>query len=131
MAYDLQLLAEFSPFHEGNRVRLSYPAGSDSFHPLIDGPDGNYGLVNPPVGKRFRFFHLPPDSFFEFDLTLETATGHRFFTENQRNPNGQRRVRIFEDRNQPGCFLIGFEDDSGDQDFQDVVLRLCQGGFCP
>ncbi len=54
------------------------------------------------------------------------SPSHRYFTEYVRNPDGQNHSRIYSNLDEPGMFLIGFENlfGAGDRDYQDLVFSL-------
>ena len=79
--YELQLLAEFSAYHEGNIVSR-YPVGTSLFQVLFTGPEGNFGFTSPPISTQFT-------AFARFGLAIDTPVGQRFFTQ---DPKAQRRI---------------------------------------
>lgn len=116
-SYEIHLLAEFADLHAVNTVSF-YEKGTNDFRILIEGPAGNFGLTDPQISIL-----LVAEK--EFGLSFLTGP-NRFFTETSGNPDSLQHAKIFKDLNEPGTFLIGFEDQlgGGDRDFQDMVFRL-------
>ena len=122
--YELTLLAEFSDGHAGNTISI-YQTATSGFQVLISGAEGNVGFTIFPIVKNFTRLEAEAP----WGLALDTPAGQRFFSEQARNSDGVSHVRIYKDQNNPGTYLIGFEDlprDQSDQDFQDIILKLIQ-----
>jgi len=119
--YEITLYAEFAGYHDTNELSY-YPVATSDFTILFSGPEGNSGYVTPPIAKTFLCNST-------FGLSMYVAyEGHRYFTENLMNPDGQNHSKIFLNLDEPDMYLCGFENlyGLGDRDFNDMVFSLRQ-----
>src|SRR4030042_1455504 len=116
--YNITLYAEFAAYCNSNELSF-YEVGSATYELLFSGPEGGYGYVSPPISKNFT-------SAGQFGISMYTPEGHRYFTENSLNPDGQNHSKIYVNLDDPEMYLIGFENvyGSSDRDFQDMVFSL-------
>ncbi len=115
--YNITLYAEFASYCNENELSY-YQTGTDAFALVYSGPEGGSEYIVPPLSKTFR-------ADFEFGLSM-LSPSHRYFTEYVRNPDGQNHSKIYSNLDEPGMFLIGFENlfGAGDRDYQDMVFSL-------
>jgi len=119
--YNITLYAEFAGWHYINE--LSYYELSDQYNYIVifSGPEGasESGYVVPPLSKLFT-----ADD--EFGLSMLSNYDRRYFTENYRNGDGKIHSVEYENLDDPGMYLIGFENTwgGGDQDYNDMVFSL-------
>ncbi len=117
--YEATLYAEFAGYHETNDLSY-YTLNTTDYTIIFSGSDGGYGYISPPVNTTFT--HTS-----SFGLSLYCAVeDHRYFTEHWKNPDGQNHSRIYENLDEPGMYLIGFENlyGLGDRDYNDMVFSL-------
>jgi len=117
--YNITLYAEFAGWHNINE--LSYYELSDQYNYIVifSGPEGGSGYIVPPINKSFT-----ADD--EFGLSMLSNYGRRYFTQNSRNGDGKIHSVVYENLDDPGMYLIGFENTwgGGDQDYNDMVFSL-------
>lgn len=116
--YEITLYAEFAGYHESNQLSY-YKVGTNTYNLIFDGPEGGFGYLSPPITKT-----ITVDS--QFGFSMYTPEHHRYFTENGHNPDGKIHAKVYENLNDPGMFLIGFENlyGTGDRDYQDFVFSV-------
>jgi len=116
--YNVTLYAEFAAYHAQNEISY-YEVGTTTYNLLISGPEGGFGYINPPLTKIFTVNS-------QFGLSMYTPEGHRYFTENYLNPDGEIHSKIYRNLDDPEMFLIGFENlyGAGDRDYQDFVFSI-------
>lgn len=124
-SYNITLYAEFASYCNENELSY-YQKGTQDFFLIYSGPEGGSEYITPPLAKTFQ-------TDFEFGLSMLSGGLHRYFTEEQFNPDGQNHSRIYENLDKPGMFLIGFENlfGAGDRDYQDMVFSLLAVGNPP
>jgi len=118
--YNVTLYAEFAGYHDENELSY-YEVGTSVFNVIFTGPegDGDGGYVIPPINKSFT-------ADYEFGFSM-LSPDYRYYTEQSRNPDGIRHARVYENMDDPGMYLIGFENMygyGGDRDFNDMVFSL-------
>ena len=117
--YNITLYAEFAGWHNINE--LSYYELSDQYNYIVifSGPEGGSGYIVPPINKSFT-----ADD--EFGLSMLSNYGRRYFTQNSRNGDGKIHSVVYENLDDPGMYLIGFENTwgGGDEDYNDMVFSL-------
>ena len=122
--YNITLYAEFSIHSDENRLD-HYQVGTSVFHTIFTGPEGGSGYIIPPISKNFT-----ANDQFGFSMLTPNGTGetHRYFTETWRNPDGEQHAKVYENLNDPGTFLVGFENSFGGypcrRDYNDMVFSL-------
>lgn len=116
--YNITLFAEFAAYNYSNELSY-YEVGSSVYELIFSGPEGMFGYVSPPITKTFS---IPA----QFGLSMYTIEGHRYFTENLLNPDGQNHSKIYLNLDNPDMCLIGFENryGAGDRDYQDLVFSI-------
>ena len=116
--YEITLYAEFAGFNEENNLSY-YEIGIDAYVLLFDGPEGGFGYITPPITRT-----LVAEC--AFGLSMCTPENHRYFTEHNRNPDGEQHSIIYQNMDEPLTYLIGFENlyGAGDRDYQDFVLSI-------
>lgn len=116
--YNIMLYAEFAAYCNSNELSF-YEVGSATYELLFSGPEGGSGYLSPPISKNFT-------SPGQFGISMYTPEGHRYFTENSLNPDGQNHSKVYVNLDDPEMYLIGFENvyGSSDRDFQDMVFSL-------
>lgn len=123
--YEVTLYAEFASYHDRNNLSY-YEVGKTTYYLIFDGPNGNFGYVEPPITRTIVVNN-------EFGLSMCTPENHRYFTQNSLNPDktqpqGQTQIhsKVYVNRDNPSMYLIGFENlyGAGDRDYQDMVLSL-------
>ncbi len=116
--YNITLYAEFAAYYETNNLcyyELNCPS---VFNLIFNGSEGGYGYID-PIAKVFT-------ADYEFGLSMGTEE-YRYFTERSKNPDGLTHAKVYENLDDPGMYLIGFENLfgwGGDRDFNDMVLSL-------
>lgn len=118
--YNTTLLAEFAGWHDSSELSYYELDDPNAFNVIFAGPEGNYGYTDPQINKSFTADH-------EFGFSLLTAEPHRYFTENDRNEYGIQHAKVYENLDEPGMYLIGFENQYGwwgDRDFNDMVFSI-------
>jgi len=118
--YNVTLYAEFAGYHDENELSY-YEVGTSVYAVIFTGPegDGDGGYVVPPVNKSFT-------TDCEFGLSM-LSPDYRYFSEKSRNPDGLRHAKVYENMDDPGMYLIGFENLygwGGDRDFNDMIFSL-------
>jgi len=117
--YEVTLYAEFAGYHATNELSY-YPINTSSYNLLFSGPEGNEGYISPPLNKTFSCSVT-------FGLSMYVgAEGHRYFTENTQNPDGENHSKVFLNLDAPDMYLIGFENvyGAGDRDYNDMIFSL-------
>lgn len=116
--YEVTLYAEFAAYHGGNNLSY-YEVGKNIYTLIFDGPDGNFGYIEPPITKTIVIGN-------EFGLSMCTPENHRYFTQNSLNPDGKNHSKVYKNMDDQSMYLIGFENlyGTGDKDYQDMVLSL-------
>jgi len=116
--YKVTLYAEFAAYNDRNNLSY-YEVGATIYNLIFDGPEGGFGYISPPITKTVEIDNA-------FGLSMCTPEGHRYFTENSLNPDGQKHSKIYINKNDRTMYLIGFENlyGAGDRDYQDMVLTL-------
>jgi hypothetical protein len=117
--YNITLYAEFAGWHDINELSYYELNASDVFNVIFYGSDGGSGYVVPPVNKSFT-------ADYEFGLSMLSQNNRRYFTQNSRNGDGKIHSVVYENLDDPGMYLIGFENTwgGGDQDYNDMVFSL-------
>jgi PKD repeat protein len=118
-AYNITLYAEFASYCDENELSY-YQTGTSVFNVIFTGPEGGSEYVIPPLTKFFM-------TDYEFGLSMLSPGPHRYFTENNLNPDGQNHSKIYKNLDDPDMYLIGFENlygQSADRDYQDMVFAL-------
>jgi PKD repeat protein len=118
-SYNITLYAEFACLADTNELSY-YQVGTDVYNMLFTGPEGGHDYLSPPISKVFN-------TTFEFGLSLFCEGIHRYFTENNLNPDGYTHSKVYRNLDDPRMFLIGFENLYGsavDRDFQDMVFSI-------
>jgi hypothetical protein len=126
--YNLTLYAEYAPWFLYNTDELSiYEVGTSNFTTtVLEGSEGVFGYVSPPLKKTF-------EADYQFGLSFSRNESEffpfRYFTESALNINGQRYALVFNNLNVPGMFLIAFDDrvnctGMGDLDYNDMVFSI-------
>ena len=116
--YEITLYAEFAAYCDENELSY-YEVGSSTYNVIFSGLQGGSGYLDPPLTKTFA-------AGCEFGLSMLTPEGHRYYTETSDNPDGEQHAMVYENLDDPGMFLIGFENlyATGDRDYQDMVFSL-------
>jgi len=116
--YNITLYAEFADFYNENELSY-YEVNTAAYTLIYAGPDGGYGYISPPLARTFT-----PLS--QFGISLFTPEGHRYFTEQNRNPDGQNHSKVYRNLDDPNMFLVGIENlyAAGDRDYQDMIFSL-------
>jgi len=116
--YEITLYAEFAGYADRNELSY-YEVGTNNFPVIFTGPEGGSDYVDPPVAKTLT-------AGYQFGLSLLSKGEHRYFTETSRNGDGLQHAKIYENLDEPGMFLIGFENlwGGGDKDYNDMVFSL-------
>ncbi|MGD8566438.1 MAG: DUF4114 domain-containing protein, partial [Candidatus Bathyarchaeota archaeon] len=122
--YNITLYSEFSIYSNENELS-HYQVGTSLFHTIFTGPEGGSGYVIPPISKNFTAND-------QFGLSMLASHGtdgtYRYFTETWRNPDGKKHAKVFENLDEPGTFIIGFENSFGEcccrRDYNDMVFSL-------
>jgi len=117
--YNITLYAEFAGWHDINELSYYELNASDVFNVIFYGSDGGSGYVVPPVNKSFT-------ADYEFGLSMFSQYNRRYFTQNSRNGDGKIHSVVYENLDDTGMYLIGFENTwgGGDQDYNDMVFSL-------
>jgi len=117
--YNITLYAEFAGWHNINELSYYELNASDVFNVIFYGSDGGSGYVVPPVNKSFT-------ADYEFGLSMLSQYNRRYFTQNYRNGDGKIHSVVYENLDDTGMYLIGFENTwgGGDQDYNDMVFSL-------
>lgn len=115
--YRITLYAELAGYHASNELSW-YPVGTTQYNLIFNGPEGNFGYVNPPITKYFTTNS-------QFGLSFLSPEA-RYFTETSKNPDGIKHAMIYRNLDNPKMYLIGFEDQlgGGDKDYTDMVISL-------
>ena len=116
--YNVTLYAEFAGYADNNELSY-YEVGTNNFTLIFAGPEGGSGYIDPPVTKSFA-------TNYQFGLSMLSEEGHRYFTQTSRNSDGYQHAKVYENLDDPGMFLIGFENQwgTGDKDYNDMVFSL-------
>ena len=120
--YNIILYAEFAGYHNENELSY-YQVNTSVFNVIFTGPEGGSGYISPPVNKSFT-------AGYEFGLSMLSPDGsggtYRYFSETWRNPDNATHAEVYENLDDPGMFLIGFENlwGAGDRDYNDMVFSL-------
>jgi len=118
--YNITLYAEFAGFHEENELSF-YEVNTSTFNLIFNGSEGGSEYVSPPLTKIFTAGS-------DFGLSMLTPENHTYYTETSRNPDyPEQHAIIYENLDEPGMFLIGFENlyaTHTDRDYNDMVLSL-------
>ena len=106
--YNLTLYAEFSAYFLYNVSELSiYEVGTRNFKTILEGSQGSFGYVSPPVNTTFQ-------ADYQFGLSFSRNESYfypfRDFTESALNPGGIQDALVFNNLNVPGMYLIFFHD---------------------
>ena len=117
--YNITLYAEFAGWHNINELSYYELNASDVFNVIFYGSDGGSGYVVPPVNKSFT-------ADYEFGLSMLSQYNRRYFTQNYRNGDGKTHSVVYENLDDTGMYLLGFENTwgGGDQDYNDMVFSL-------
>jgi PKD repeat protein len=118
-SYNLTLYAEFAGLADTNELSY-YQVGTNTYNMLFTGPEGGHGYLSPPISKVFN-------TTFGFGLSIFCEGIHRYFTENNLNPDGYVHSKVYRNLDDPRMFLIGFENlygSAADRDFQDMVFSI-------
>jgi PKD repeat protein len=118
-SYNVTLYAEFASLADTNELSY-YKVGTDIYNMLFTGPEGGHDYVSPPISKVFN-------TTYEFGLSMFCEGIHRYFTENNLNPDGYIHSKVYRNLDDPRMFLIGFENlygSAADRDFQDMVISI-------
>jgi len=118
-SYNITLYAEFAAYCNENELNYYKAANTSELTLVFTGPEGGSEYLNPPVTKSFT-------ADYQFGLSMLTPENHRYFTENNLNPDGEQHSKVYRNLDDPSMFLIGFENlyGAGDRDYQDLVLSL-------
>jgi uncharacterized repeat protein (TIGR02543 family) len=117
--YNTTLYAEFAGWHDENELSYYELDDPNVFNVIFTGPEGGFGYIVPPINKSFT-------ADYEFGLSM-LSPGHRYYTETSRNGDCLQHAKVYENLDDPGMYLIGFENQygyTGDRDFNDLVLSL-------
>jgi len=117
--YEAKLYAEFAGYHETNELSC-YPEYTSNFSLIFSGSEGDFGYLTPPLAKTFYINST-------FGLSMYVGhEDHRYFTEWLRNPDAQNHSKVYANLDEPGMYLIGFENlyGLGDRDFNDMVFSI-------
>jgi len=116
--YNITLYAEFAQYCNENELSY-YETGTTNYILLFSGPEGGSGYITPPITKTFTVKN-------EFGISMYTPEGHRYYTQQSLNPDGQNHNKIYINLDDPKMYLIGFENlwNVGDRDYQDFVFSL-------
>lgn len=124
-AYNITLYAEFAALYDTENELSYYPKDTSIFTTIFTGPEGNFGYSSPPLTKACNC-----ENQFGFSL-FAYAHGYRYFTETSRNHDGEYHAKVYQNLDEPGMFLVGFDDRSycdgtGDKDYNDMVFSIRQ-----
>jgi hypothetical protein len=119
--YNITLYAEFAGYHDENELSYYELDDPNVFNVIFTGleGDGDGGYVIPPINKSFT-------ADYEFGFSM-LSPGYRYYTERSRNPDGLRHAKVYENMDDPGMYIIGFENWygwGGDRDYNDMVFSL-------
>jgi PKD repeat protein len=118
--YEITLYAEFTGYCDEDELSF-YEVGTSTYILILSGPDGGSGYVDPPL-TRMSIADC------QFGLSMFTPEGYRYYTETFKNPDyPEQHVKVYENLDDPGMFLIGFENlyaTHTDRDYQDMVFSL-------
>lgn len=117
--YNITLYAEFAGYANENELSY-YQTGTETYNIIFTGPEGGSEYIVPPVSKTFTIN-------FEFGISMLSPGPHRYFTENNLNPDGQTHNKVYRNLDDPSMYLIGFENTYGstaDRDYQDMVFSI-------
>jgi PKD repeat protein len=117
--YNLTLYAEFAGYCDQNELSY-YQVGTSDYVVVITGPEGGYEYIVPPLTKTLMIDY-------EFGLSMLSPGPHRYFSENNLNPDGQIHCKIYANLDDASMYFVGFENEYGeiaDRDYQDMVFAL-------
>lgn len=116
--YDITLYAEFAAYSDRNELSF-YEVSTSTYNLIFAGPEGGFEYLSPSITKTIT-------AGYQFGLSMLTPENHRYFTENNFNPDGQQHAKVYKNLDDPSMFLIGFENlyGAGDRDYQDLVFSL-------
>jgi hypothetical protein len=121
--YNLTLYAEFAAYFLYNVDELSiYEVGKSNFTTILEGSEGSFGYVSPPVNTTFQ-------ADYQFGLSFSRNESYfypfRYFTESALNPDGTREALVFNNLNVPGMYLIFFQDPEDSLlNYNDIVFSI-------
>jgi PKD repeat protein len=120
--YNITLCAEFT-YCNTQSVLSYYAVETSDFQTIFTGPEGANGTLGgyvvPPIFKYFK-------SDTQFGISL-LASGHRYFTECERNPCHQQHAQVYANLDVLDMYLVGFVGACGD--YNDMVFSLVR--ICP
>jgi hypothetical protein len=121
--YNITIYAEFAQYPNENELS-HYKINTSSFSVIFSGPEGGSGYIFPPITKTFTVNYQ-----FGLSLSRTFSYPYRYYTESSRNPDGAQYAKVYKNLDNPGIFLIGFDertycDETGDKDYNDMVFSL-------
>jgi len=121
--YNITIYAEFAQYPNENELS-HYKINTSSFTVIFSGPEGGSGYIFPPITKTFTVNYQ-----FGLSLSRTFSYPYRYYTESSRNPDGAQYAKVYKNLDNPGIFLIGFDertycDETGDKDYNDMVFSL-------